>query len=85
MLIVALVASQIEFQYISQVLYVEARLLRLVPYVAAALAGTILTVRFRRTLTLPEAPPRLFRSRLALAGLPVAGVLVANLLDFYRG
>ena len=84
-LIVALVASQIEFLYSSQVLYVEARLLRLVPYVAAALAGTILTMRFRRTLTLPEAPPRLFRTRLALAGLPVAGVLVANLLDFYRG
>jgi hypothetical protein len=84
-LIVALVASQIEFLYISQIAYVEARLLRLVPYVAAALVGTILATLFKLPSTLAGLPPRLLRTRLTLAGLLVAGVLLANLLDISRG
>ena len=84
LLIVALVASEVQFLYFAQTPYVIARLLRLLPYVIAALVGTISTILATHTEE-AKTPPRLFRTRLGLAALLVCFVLLVNVLNTLRG
>ena len=84
-LVLALVASEIEFLYAAQIPYLVARLLRLLPYVAAAIIGVILATIIARRSPQPEAPTRFLRTRLTLAGLLVSFVLLVNVLNTLRG
>lgn len=85
LLVLALVASEIEFRYLAQTPYVVARLLRLLPYVIAALVGATLAIVWSRGTAHRDQPPRLLRTRLGLAGLLVFAVLLANALNMLRG